>query len=173
MTMTMPPEVQDLAQAAAIAIACVGGYLLFKQRLMRLATGKRHRAALSGEALLATGRLPAQHAAAVRFGLDHFFNGWLLWVYVVVAPVYVVAVVCRRVPPPAPLEDEKLDVWYTLFALEWWVALMAQSPLAAFCLLVEAPFLLVLWSFAPHSPLLSGLMSAAPPAVGGVREGGR
>ena len=166
----MPAEVQDLVQAAATAIACVGGYLLFKQRLMRLATDTRHRAALSGETLLATGRLPAHYAASVRFGLDHFFNGWLPWVYVVVAPVYVVAVVCRLAPAPAPLEDERLDVWYAAFIQEWWVALMAQSPLAAFCLLAQAPFLLVLWSFAPHSPLLSGLLSAAPPAVGGVRE---
>lgn len=171
--MTMPPELQDLVRTAAIAIACVGGYLLFKQRLMRLATGARHRAALSGEALLATGRLPAQHAGAVRFGLDHFFNGWLPWVYVVVAPIYVVAVVCGRVAAPTPLADEKLDVWYAVFAQQWWVALMAQSPLAAFCLLVEAPALLLLWSCAPHRPLLSGLLSAAPPAVGGVEEGGR
>ena len=34
--------------------------------------------------------------------------------YVVPAPVYVVAVVCRRVaaPAPAPLADKKLDLWY-------------------------------------------------------------
>ena len=171
--MTMPPEMQDLVRLAATALACVTAYLLFKQRLMRLATGKRHRAALSGEALLATGRLPARHAAAVRFGLDHFFNGWLPWMYVAVAPVYVVAVVCRLAPAPAPLEDEKLDVWYALFIQEWWVAFMAQSPLAAFCLLVQAPVLLVLWSFAPPRPLLSGLLSAAPPVMGGMQEGYR
>ena len=159
----MPPEIQDLVWRAGAALACVGGYLLFKQRLMRLATGARHRAALSGEALLATGRLPAQHAAAVRFAMDHLFNGWLPWVYVVVAPVYVIAVVCGRVAAPAPLADEKLDVWYAAFVQAWWTALLVQSPLAAACLLAEAPVLLLLWSCAPHRPLLSGLLSAARP----------
>lgn len=159
MAMTPPPEIYDLLRPVVAAILAVTGYLLFRQRLMVLATRERGRAAYLGEALLAAGRLPERHAVSVRFALDHLFNGWLPWVYVLIAPTYVVGVVCRLIDAPDRIVPEKVDIWYAAFARSWWVALMAQSPLAALLLLIEAPFLFVLWSFAPDSPLLSGLAS--------------
>jgi hypothetical protein len=122
----------DLLKMAAIFFAFAGGYVAVRSGLMRLAAPVYRAVGRNYERLLDDKQLPADDREAVEFVGRHMFNGWMLWLLVLMTPFSVIYGLISSSEESDDLGDTEGEfyVWAA-------IGLMAQNPIAAVILVAE------------------------------------
>jgi hypothetical protein len=121
-------------------------YAVLVNRLLRLVQPIREKCAVSGEALLLSGKLPKEAAAQLRSMLDNAYNEWIPWIAIVAWLVILLRTPFRRPlsdPANAIKDDEIRKVFVSIRALLI-ICSIVVSPIAMFIFVIELMITIVL-----------------------------
>lgn len=130
-----------IVQAAAALLL----YLILKNRFIAMADPLRMRLADLGKKVLSDPNLDAQDRERIEFQLDHAYNGWIAWAFVVLLPISAVRSLWDSFSgrtKAGPVTHKSDSNAITLLAT---ISVFASSPLAAIIFALEFILLAVLF----------------------------
>jgi hypothetical protein len=136
----MTGEMLILQVAAAFLL-----YVILKNRLVALAHPLRMRLADLGRDLLAEPSLDDASRARVQFQLDHAYNGYIAWAFVVSFPVAAVRSLIDSFTGKKNEDSSSFKSDLTAITTLATLSVFATSPIAAVLFIAEMAIFAVLW----------------------------